>query len=158
MINKEGTNMKCTIRQFRSSMVTFGVVILMLVSSSITANANPSSKSTPVVRIGRVFQLKARHEVTLKSDSLRIKFLEVKNDSRCPADVTCVWAGTATALVEVSFRGKNRKSLTLSLMNNSAPVEYRNYKISMTGLTPYPRSDRKIAPRDYEATLLVTRK
>lgn len=152
--------MNCTInrfRLFRLSLVIFGVVTLMLVSGGNSADGNPRTKSTPVARIGREFQLKARHEVTLKSEGLRIKFVEVKNDSRCPADVTCVWAGTATARVEVSFRGKNRKSLTLSLMNNSAPVEYRNYKISMTGLSPYPRSDRKIAPRDYEATLLVNK-
>jgi hypothetical protein len=150
--------MKRTINRFhlfRFTLAMLGMVVLMLVSNGTAADANPRTKSTPVARVGREFQLKARHEVTLKSEGLRIKFVEVKNDSRCPADVTCVWAGTATAQVEVSFRGKNRKSLTLSLTNNSAPVAYRNYMISMTGLSPYPKSDRKIAPRDYEATLLV---
>ncbi len=156
--------MNCTVspfrlfRLYRFSLVTLGAVILILVSSGNAADGNPRSKNTPGPRIGREFKVKALHEVTLKSESLRIKLVEVKDDSRCPSDVTCVWAGTATARVEVSFRGKGHKSLTLSLMNNSAPVEYRNYKISMTGLSPYPRSDRKIAPRDYEATLLVTKK
>ena len=149
--------MNCNNR-FRLSLLTLGVVTLMLVSSGKAAYGNPRSKNTPAARIGREFQLKAGHEVTLKSEGLRIKFVEVKDDSRCPSDVTCVWAGTATARVEVSFRGKGRKSLTLSLMNNSAPVAYRNYKISMKGLDPYPRSDRKIPPRDYEATLLVNKK
>ena len=152
--------MYCTIRRFRLfrlSLVTLSAVTLMLVSSGVAADGSPRSKSTPVARIGREFQLKAQHEVTLKSEGLRIKFVDVKDDSRCPSDVTCVWAGTANVRVEVTFRGKGRKSLTLSLMKNSAPVEYRNYKISMTGLSPYPRSDRKIAPRDYEATLLVNK-
>lgn len=143
---------------FHFGLVTLSSVVLMLVGSGTAADANPLTKSTPVARVGREFRLKAKHEVTLKSEGLRIKFVELKNDSRCPADVTCVWAGTATVQVEVSLRGKNRKSLTLSLMNNSTPVAYRNYTISMTGLSPYPRSDRKIAPRDYEATLLVNKK
>ncbi|HEV7473705.1 MAG TPA: hypothetical protein VGN90_06640 [Pyrinomonadaceae bacterium] len=141
--------------QFRSSLVTLAVVTLMLVSSGNAADGNPRSKET--ARIGREFQLKATHEVTLKSEGLRVKFVEVKDDSRCPSDVTCVWAGTANVRIEVSFRGKGRKNLTLNLMNNAAPVSYRNYKISLTGLSPYPRRDRKIEPGDYEATLLVNK-
>jgi len=150
--------MNYTFSVFRSGLIAFGVVALLLLGSRSVADGNPRSLSSPAAaRVGREFKLKARHEVTLKGEGLRIRFAEVKEDSRCPADVKCVWAGTAKVRVEVSYRGRGRKSLTLSLLNNSAPVDYRNYKISLVGLSPYPRSDKKIAPRDYEATLLVNR-
>ena len=36
-------------------------------------------------------------------------------------------------------------------------TEYHGYKVKLVELGPYPRSDRKIAPRDYTATLLVSK-
>jgi hypothetical protein len=36
-------------------------------------------------------------------------------------------------------------------------TEYRGYKVKLVDLSPYPRSDRKIARRDYTATLLVSK-
>jgi hypothetical protein len=38
-----------------------------------------------------------------------------------------------------------------------AETEYRGYKVKLVDLSPHPRSDRKIARRDYTATLLVSK-
>ncbi|HLV14479.1 MAG TPA: hypothetical protein VKY41_04815 [Xanthomarina sp.] len=34
-------------------------------------------------------------------EDVQIKFSEVLSDSRCPEDVTCVWAGEASVLVDI---------------------------------------------------------
>ena len=38
---------------------------------------------------------------TYTLDQVELVFVDVLSDSRCPKDVTCVWAGQAVALVEV---------------------------------------------------------
>src|SRR5882672_10036739 len=93
---------------FRSRLIALGIVALMLLGSGSAADGK---SGTQVVRLGREFKLRARHQVTLKREGLQIKFVEVKEDSRCPADVKCVWAGNAAVRLEVSIRGKGRKSL-----------------------------------------------
>ncbi|HEV7799341.1 MAG TPA: hypothetical protein VGO73_14380 [Pyrinomonadaceae bacterium] len=111
-------------------------------------------------RLGREFKLKARHQVTLPREGLRIKFASVKEDSRCPADVKCVWAGNAAVRLEVSMRGRSSKVLWLNTNNSSSAAtenQYRGYTVKLAELSPYPRSNRKIAPGDYVATLLVSK-
>lgn len=150
--------MNCVYRLFHTRLIFVGITCLVLLGCLNAADGNPPAKrETQVARLGREFSLKARREVTLKGEGLRIKFAEVKNDSRCPADVTCVWAGNAAVRLEVNLRGRGSKSLTLNTMGNSQPVEYRGYKVSLVGLSPYPRSNQSIAPRDYVVTLLVSK-
>jgi hypothetical protein len=36
-------------------------------------------------------------------------------------------------------------------------TEYQGYKVKLVELSPYPRSDQKIARRDYTATLMVSK-
>ena len=115
---------------------------------------------TQVARLGREFKLRARHQVTLKRESLRIKFAAVTEDSRCPADVQCVWAGNAAVRLDVSIRGRGSKSPTLNTNNRSSLVDenqYPGYRVKLVELSPYPRSAHKIAAEDYVVTLLVSK-
>ncbi len=85
--------------------------------------------------------------------------MNVREDSRCPKDVTCVWAGNAAVRLWVTS-GRSGKTVTLN--TNKSPtlsdeVEYKGYKIKLVDLSPYPRSDQKIAKGEYRATLLVSK-
>jgi hypothetical protein len=112
-----------------------------------------------VVRQGQEFKLKAGRQVTVKGAKLRIRFVAVENDSRCPADVTCVWAGNAAVQLQLGT-GSGSKTVTLNTSKSPSflgETEYRGYKVKLVELSPYPRSDRKIARRDYTATLLISK-
>ncbi len=112
-------------------------------------------------QVGREFKLKAGRVVTLDGGALRVRFVRVSSDSRCPVDVDCVWAGNAEVLLEVGgSRWRGKKSLGLN--TNASPERpgegtYGRYTLKLTGLAPQPRSTRKIAPGKYVATLLVTK-
>lgn len=112
-------------------------------------------------RVGREFRLKAGRVVTLDGGGLRVRFVRVESDSRCPVDVDCVWAGNAEVLVEVGGRGwRGRK--TLSLNTNAGPERpgegsYGRYTLKLVSLSPQPRSKRKIPAGQYTATLLVSK-
>lgn len=117
--------------------------------------------SAQTARVGREFNLKVGQVVTLDGGRLRVRLARVAADSRCPVDVSCVWAGNAEVLFEVSGRGWS-KMTTLSLNTNASPERpaegrYGRYTLKFVGLAPPPRSTRKIAAGRYTATLLVSR-
>ena len=122
--------------------------------------ANPHPNSAPdVVRLGREFKLNSGRQVTVKGTKLRIRFIAVENDSRCPRDVSCVWAGNAAVQLQLGT-GKGSKTVTLNTSKSASfvsEIEYHGYKVKLVDLSPYPRSDRKISTSDYTATLLVSK-
>ena len=111
------------------------------------------------IRVNREHRLRNGQLVKLRGTKLAIKFVAVENDSRCPSDVTCVWAGNASVRLRLSS-GRNSRTVKLNTSGGSslpAETEFRGYKVKLVGLSPYPRSGRKIPARDYIATLLVSK-
>ena len=74
---------------------------LVLLASVGVLAASPHT-NLDVVRPGREFKLRAGQQVTVKGTKLRIRLIAVENDSRCPSDVTCVWAGNAAVQLQLS--------------------------------------------------------
>ena len=152
--------MNCDRHRLRIRMALLAISCLAVLGSGGVLAANPYSNNAPdSVRLGREFKLKAGRQVTVKGTKLRIRFVAVENDSRCPSDVTCVWAGNAAVQLQL---GTGRGSKTVTLNTSKSPsfageTEYRGYKVKLVDLSPYPRSDRKIVRRDYTATLLVSK-
>ncbi len=151
--------MNCARDRF-SGIVPLGIGCAMLLACAGLLGAKPHADgAVKVVRLNREFKLNAGQQVTFKGKRLRIKFVAVENDSRCPSDVTCVWAGNATVRLQLS-NGRSTRTLTLNTSGNSPFVretEYQGYKVTLVDLSPYPRSDRKIAARDYIVTLRVSK-
>lgn len=112
-------------------------------------------------RVGREFKAQAGRTVTLDGGRLRLRFARVASDSRCPVDVTCVWAGNAEVVVEAVARGL-RGWRTLRLNTNASPerpgeAAYQRYTVKLVELAPRPRSTGKIPAGQYTATLLVSK-
>jgi hypothetical protein len=146
-------------QSYQIRMFVLGVCAVLFASAG-ALNAKPHAPvAVKAVRLNQEFTLEQGQRVTLKRTNLWIKFVAVESDSRCPSDVKCVWAGNAAVQVEVSI-GRRSKTLTLNTGRGGAlagEIEYKGYRVKLVGLSPYPRSDRKIAAEDYAATLLVTR-
>lgn len=145
----------------RSCLISLGLICFVLFGAASAADGNTKPKViTQVARLGRPFTLRAGRQVTLKGEKLRIRFAAVTEDSRCPADVKCVWAGNAAVRVDVTTSGRSEESLTLNTGRGSSfasDAKYQGYKVKLVDLSPYPRSDRKIAAGDYVVTLLVSK-
>ncbi len=95
-------------------------------------------------------------------EDLELKFVEVLQDSRCPKNVNCVWAGEVVVLVDVFKNGKktDQKKLTLSptsqlqkLLGNLFTSE--SITISGFNVLPYPVSGIKTKMEDYYIQLDV---
>jgi len=73
---------------------------------------------------------------------ITVKFVAVDSDSRCPINVSCVWAGNAR--VKISVRKGKRHANDLELNSNLAPkvITFEGYDIAFVDLTPKPGEER----------------
>lgn len=95
--------------------------------------------------------------VVLKGVS--IKFLEVVEDSRCPKETTCIWAGRAIVKAEVSANGK--KEIKTLIFGEVRPGEeansnlYSSGKFAINGLTLNPYPTAETAGKESNYVLLI---
>lgn len=88
-------------------------------------------------------------------NKITVQFIEVVEDSRCPEDVDCVWAGNAKVKIKVRKRGGVWKTFEVNSAIAPQTVEFEGYEIKMTNLTPAPRSNIRINRNGYIATFAM---
>src|SRR4029453_17906302 len=137
-----------------------GTLILAACLSACAARAAaPSATATADaprrVRAGEPFTLAPSERAAPEGLGVEIEFRGVESDSRCPRDVTCIWAGDAS--VAIVARG-NGSEAVLQLHTNLEPgsATVDGARIELVGVTPYPVSTSKIERKDYRATLRAT--
>lgn len=89
---------------------------------------------------------------------LGIHFVKVKDDSRCPAEVQCVWAGDATAMFDVLHNDETVSSFEVSLSHpeKEIEVEQKHYIVKLASVDPYPSVSKVINPEEYRVSVKVT--
>ncbi len=91
-------------------------------------------------------------------DSLKVRFLAVPEDSRCPSDVSCIWAGNAKITLGLSLKDNTEETvLTINSHTEPTAVAYADFRIRFVSLKPTPLSSRTINPAEYRVTLIVSR-
>ena len=114
------------------------------------------SPAGPSVPLNQQFTIAPGETASVESTSLRVQFIRVTGDSRCPADVFCVQGGDALVHVRAMNGGAADYELHTGDQSQAA-VTHAGFRIELVQLQPYPFSSRTIAPGDYRATLTVTR-
>ena len=135
-------------------MKRFLFLAVALVSGLVLGGCFPG---TGGVGLGEEFTLSTGESAAIKGEDLEITFLEVLEDSRCPKNVTCIWEGRATSLVQVSINGdsENLELIEPGLTYQPTSQTYKNYRISFY-LLPYPEEGRQVTPADYRLVLTVS--
>ena len=88
---------------------------------------------------------------------MRIRFLRVSGDSRCPADAFCIQGGDALVHIRAESPGDASDYELHTGDSTRAVAVHAGFRIELSRLEPYPFSSRTIAPGDYRATLNVSR-
>lgn len=114
------------------------------------------SPTGPTVPLDREFVLQPGGAAAIEDSSVRVRFDGVLGDSRCPADVMCVWGGDAVVRIEVFQERGGMQEYDLHT-GDMKPVQHGDLTIALVQLQPYPFSTGPIRPEDYRATLRVTR-
>jgi hypothetical protein len=110
------------------------------------------------VKLGQEFQLNIRQSATLSDADLKVKFDDVIEDSRCPGDVVCIWAGRVSCMMEITIDNAiNKTVLTQSgLTGDYTTEQYQQYQLRFR-VEPYPRTDTEIKDSDYRLLLTITK-
>jgi hypothetical protein len=108
-----------------------------------------------IVEPGISFALAPGQTAEVKRSDTRITFRQVREDSRCPTDVTCVWEGDAKVEVVISRTGipDDTRILGIKAPNNETRVG--NLRLRFVGLTPAPRQADAGAPKNYLAEFIA---
>jgi hypothetical protein len=126
------------------------VAVWCLVLTSCAAPLAPAPLDDP-------FVLAPRERAFVEDANIRLEFLEVTADSRCPIDAICVWAGDATVHITVRDDGTSVRYDLHTGDPARATVVHGGLVIRLVELQPYPASTRPIALADYRATFRITR-
>lgn len=100
----------------------------------------------------------------LKDSEMNVTFQKVVEDSRCPADVECVWAGVATVDVQLMGTYTRPVNVKLSTIDDvkkgySKYAIFNGYKISLVELNPYPKTatDKKLNAGKHKIALQIVK-
>ncbi len=108
--------------------------------------------------IGKEFSLGIDQTASIEGEKLVIKFKAVLEDSRCPVNVVCVWAGNGKVEFEILDIDGQNKTVTLNTEEEPRVTTLKGHNLKLISLNP-PRIDGvSISPGDYSVTLLVERK
>lgn len=132
-------------KRFKLSTLSF-----ILCAASVGAGAQQRSAKG-------VFEIEQGRERKVKGTDLKIAFLEVTEDSRCPEGTTCVWAGNAR--VRMLVQNSQDQCAEFALNTNLVPGEFDfgDYKIRLQRLSPYPSIHAELKPTSYTAELFITK-
>jgi hypothetical protein len=143
-----------------------------LPATSVTSGASPTPRATALVVTAPATETPAQGtpldvplslqggQSVLVETGLTITFQAVLEDSRCPTDVDCVWAGQAKVTFQMEAPGQAVAAITLTTMPDQTtpnPATYAGYVIELLDLAPYPLQLGEHPPLEqYQATLLVS--
>ena len=126
--------------------------MILLVTIGCTSNkkaVNPENKIK--ITLGQ----------TITIENHQLKFVKVLEDSHCPKEVTCIWAGRAKVQVEVWKNGEDSiiKELIFGQVNQGESKEltlFTSEEKTVKGyaLKPYPSSEVSSDKREYVLLIL----
>lgn len=112
----------------------------------------------PTFPIGESFEMKIGERRSNETVKALLWLDEVTEDSRCPKNTNCVWAGQVKMKFRLISEDKSEKAFELNLSKDN-PAEamkaINGYTYKMTAVNPYPVAGSKINKEEYVVTLEV---
>ena len=135
----------------------FAIICLTLISLLLPVVYFSCTSDQVTASLGEQFTLPAGKSAVITGESLKIKFVEVTGDSRCPTGVQCIQAGDVKCLMLVNYLD-SQSSLTFTQLGGSeaATQDFNVYRITFK-VEPYPQAGKQIKPEDYKMVMTVTK-
>jgi hypothetical protein len=140
-------------RSLTNVAVLAGTLLAVAGPGCASSPTEPSGRSVP---LGQPFRLAVGESVSVRGASFALGFEQVLDDSRCPADALCVWAGDARLSAWARLDGQPRREIELHTLQPN-PLALERFRVEVRALEPFPYSNVRIDPRGYVVTLLITR-
>jgi len=129
-------------------MKTKYIFLAFIMISIISCDNEPVPDS---FSFGLENDFKINEEYHSIDNSLVFSITEI-NDSRCPSDVVCIWAGKADVKIKVEHPVAG--TITLSTYDNPADT-VGSYSFKIIDVLPYPISTKTVKLEDYDVVLKI---
>jgi hypothetical protein len=130
-------------------MSHIAALLTCLALTGCVAAASPNP-----VAPGANFTLAPGESAPLEDASLSVRFVAVTEDSRCPSDTTCVWAGEVKVQLEILERSRPTRRLELKPGDTT---DMTGLRLTLLRVDPLPVSTAKISAQGYRVTLRAER-
>ncbi|HYY89409.1 MAG TPA: hypothetical protein VFA49_11490 [Chloroflexota bacterium] len=137
--------------------VASGALALLTLVIVLGLAERSSAHSSPI--LGQPFDLAVGQAATIADTGLEVSFLRVLEDSRCPAQVMCIWSGRASIELEVRAPGEPAQIVVLSTCCPPADADHASVAgqvIGLVELAPVPLQPEDVGAAAYTAQLVVT--
>lgn len=137
------------------SVLVFASLAAVACGSPPGTGSPDLSREPPAIRavLGAPFTLRMGESADVDGHLL-LTALAITEDSRCPIDVVCVWAGDAAVAIRLEGGTPAGRTDTLhTLPDRKAKIGYASLVVTFTALDPQPSAVRKTV--DYRATFRV---
>jgi hypothetical protein len=132
------------------------IIILEFISLLLVISCQKEMTHNSFI-VNQTFAIKYGETKSNTDYGIIISLDSVLNDSRCPSDGICVWAGNAQVRFVYS-KSNERISLVLNTLPSFRTDTLINgYRIKLIGLTPYPKIAESIKQSDYAADIEITK-
>ena len=122
------------------------LILTIIAILGVTAVASAAKNETVSLYVGQ--------QKTVDRGQITISFLSVEDDSRCPVNVQCVWAGNAKIKIAVSKGKSVAQTFELNSALEPRTITAYGYEISLGDLTRKPAGMGRMPTRPL-ATLNV---
>lgn len=127
-------------------------LVALLLTATLAACQSTGAPAPHVASLNQEIQLAPREQAVFAQQGLNVEFVRVVEDTRCPTDVTCVWAGEVK--VQLSTRINAAEAVQHEItVGQSATVD--GFRLIVVQVQPERISSRQISPEEYRVTLRV---
>ena len=124
------------------------VLFLLMAVVGVACDSNPTAASLPAT-------LTIAPGESATADSVRVTFVKVTSDTRCPINALCIQAGDAGAQFRITVRG-NEATSDLALVDPAKrSTTVGGVTVEFDSLQPHPVSGETTDPKTYRATVNI---
>ena len=127
-------------------------VIAFMICLSLAGCGAAPAREPPAVALGEEVTLAPGAMASVKTADMKVRFVAVTADSRCPSDVTCIWAGEVK--VQLEILESSQAASRVEILGGSS-TDAGAYRVTIVRVEPQPASTAPIAAQDYRVTLKV---
>lgn len=125
------------------------LTFLMLVFA-VSTFAQQTSKMASAEKVS----VKYGETVSTKSKRVKAKLVEIIEDSRCPEDVDCIWAGRIRIKLTVTTKKGAPADIELS-SDQQTSVEVGAYRLTLGEVGPKRKGGTALTKEDYVAEITI---
>jgi hypothetical protein len=137
------------------------IAFIVLLSGCAGTAVNRLKCETPAGQdrvLDGTLNLRYGERSTLARENLTLTFVQVIEDSRCPAGVRCIWEGNARVGVKAEKPPSGSATLELNTSARYATeATFQGYKVQLLQVVPHPAHGQTLQATDYCVNLKIVR-